>query len=257
MSKPIAILGRGTSLRRYIRFAHLYDQIYLVNPFTAEIEKLGRKFFQGKEVVHVISHGNDCRLRKEQYELFSKFIITANMTKGTPPAPAMKNFPATQSLGSVSYVHFQRMAESMRDRGFPLIGWHEIATILHTEGDGESHLTHDELLVQLETEFSDVISANNERATSSIRCWPTTGMFAIELALTTEKPEEIHLFGFDCFRNGSDSYFIGRRKSHQNKDAQKVMRYYLRHLVREFSATAFRSADDQPDIIESNWEMLQ
>ena len=254
MSK-IAVLGRGTSLRRYAQFSHLFEKVYLVNPFSAEIQKLGSQHFQGKELVHVVSRGNDCRLKQDQYKLFAKTTTTANITKGIQPPKAMPGGTPTQAIGSFRYINFQPMSEAMKKRGFPLVGWNDVTLVLKNMGEitGNQHVA---IIGQLEAGFSDVIAANNDRATSTTRCWPTTGLFAIELALVHDAPEEIYLFGFDCFQNGTDSYFIKRQKSHQTKDAQVVMKYYLKHLVQEFAATQFYSADDQPHIAEANWRTI-
>lgn len=256
MSKPIAVLGRGTSLGRYAQFYELFEKVYLVNPFSAEIQKLGRQFFQGKELVHVVSKGIDCRLKQDHYKLFAKTATAANITKGVVSPRAMMGETPTQKIGITRYANFLPLSDAMRERGFPLVGSDDIALILKTMVDKEPHLTHPAVLRQLEAGFSDVIAGNNERATSTTRFWPTTGLFAIELALVTDAPDEIHLFGFDCYQNGTDAYFIGRHKSHQTADAQKVMKYYLRHLVQEFNATLFRSADEQPHIKEANWETI-
>lgn len=237
MSSPIAILGRGISLKRYAALAHLFEKVYLVNPFTREIEKLGVEHFEGKELVHVVSKGNDCRLRESQYALFPKVTVTANATKNVFP---------------VHYLNFQPSPDCMKDRGFPLVGWDDITAILSRLPD----LTHEALILRLDEEYADVITVNNARATASIRCWPTTGLFAIDLALMAENPQVVYLFGFDCYSRGIDSYFIRKHKSHQTKNARDIMRYYLGHLVKEFTATLFYSADEQPDITEPNWAMI-
>lgn len=251
--KPIAVCGRGISLRRYAQFSHLFDKVYLTDPFSAEIQKLGVQHFKGKELVHVVSKGNDCRLKQDQYALFAKASTVANITKAIQSPKAMPDGTPTQRIGSFRYINFKPMSESMRERGFPLVGWNDVTLVLR---NAEAISDHAAILGQLEAGFSDVIAANNERATSTTRCWPTTGIFAIELALVDDSPEEIHLFGFDCFQNGTDSYFIGKRKSHQTRDAQEVMKYYLNHLVQDYAATEFHSADEQPNITEANWRII-
>lgn len=253
--KPIAICGRGTSLRRYAQFSQLFDKIYLVNPFSAEIEKLGRQHFKGKELTHVVSRGNDCRLKLDHYALFNKITTTANITKGITPPRALRGEVPTQRIGSFRYINFKSMPDAMKKRGFPLVGWEEVTSIL------QQTTKHADVIKQLETQFAEVIDANIERAsssenTSTTRCWPTTGIFAIELALISDSPQEVYLFGFDCFQKGTDSYFIGRRKSHQPKSAQEVMKYYLKYLVHAFGATQFHSADEQPHITEPNWNIV-
>ncbi len=255
MSKPIAVLGRGTSLGRYAQFSHLFDKIYLTNPFIGEIEKLGEEHFKGKELVHVVSKGNDCRLKQDQYALFSKITVTANIITCVERPVALFDGTPTQSIAGIRYINFQVMPEPMRERGFPLIGWDDVALILRNMGD-LTGVTHEAIVRYVEAGFSDVIAANNERSETTTRCWPTTGMFAVELALVMDSPEKIHLFGFDCFQKGTDSYFIGRQKSRQTKDALEVMTYYLRHLVKEFTATTFHSAAAQPDITEPNWKVM-
>jgi len=250
MSKPLAILGRGATLEQYAQYAHLFEKIYLVNPFTEEITKLGDKYFKGKQLVHVVSRGNDCRMRKEQYELFSEYIITGNITNVR--ARGLPGYAPTTAVGSINYVHFQPIPECMKDRGFPLVIWNDITAILHKMPD----LSYEELIKQIEVDYSDVIAANLARATSTTRCWPTTGMFAIDLALMLEHPTVVYLFGFDFYQN-TDLYFIGKKKSHQTKEAQELMEHYLRHLVREFHDATFRSVDQHSEITEPNWEILK
>lgn len=114
----------------------------------------------------------------------------------------------------------------------------------------------------LEEHLSESIRSRTYNAKLTKRCWPTTGLFAIDLALMTEKVAEVWLFGFDCFQRGLDSYFIERRRSYQSEVGLAVMKYYLRKLVKEFSAwqdeiyVRFRSADEQPSITEENWELI-
>ena len=258
MSSPIVVLGRGTSLRQYRKYAPKFSKVYLTNPFTQEIAKLGEVNFKGKELVHVVSKGTDCRLPQKLYDLFREVTITANV--------------ALANALIIKYPNFQPMPPQMQMRGFPLVGWNDVMLVLRNriasrietnalnaarrrmlEDEGD----HAAIIGQLNAGFSDVIAANNARATTSIRCWPTTGLYAIELALIQESPDEIYLFGFDCFTHGDDSYFIGKRKSRQPKDAQEVMRYYLKHLVKEFATTTFYSADDLPDMDAPNWKVLK
>jgi len=255
--KPIAICGRGTSLIRFAHLSHLFDKVYLVNPFSAEIEKLGGQHFRGKELVHVISRGNDCRLKQDQYALFKKITTTANITKGIRPPKSMRGGTPTVRIGNRRYIYFKSMSDDMKTRGFPLVGWDCIASILQQADPSVGTMTkHADVIEQLETKHADVITKNTERATSTTRCWPTTGIFAIELALVSDSPQEIYLFGFDCFQNGTDSYLTGKQKSHQTKDAQEVMKYYLNYLVHCFAATQFHSADEQPHITEPNWNII-
>lgn len=235
----IAVLGRGKSLSMYPEYAHLFKKVYLVNPFTREIDALGPEHFKGKELVHVISKGKDCRLTKEQYELFPTTTVTGNMSRANVPW---------------RYLNFKPLPDYMKDRGFPLVGWDDVALVLR-------NMTQEyaEVIGQLEAGFSDVIAGNLKRAETAFRCWPTTGIFAIDLALMTDKPWQIFLFGFDCFQNGTDAYFIETKKSHQSPDALLVMKFYLRKLVREFATlTTFRSADDLPEMREeANWRTLR
>lgn len=239
MSSPVAILGRGTSLERYPEFAHLFPKVYLVNPFAEEIDKLGPEHFKGKELVHVVSKCADCRLRPDQYELFANVTTTANTTKRDSLA-----FP-------VAYPNFQVMPAYMQDRGFPLVEWSSVVMITQ----GLPRLPRKAIIETLEEYLSESIASRSRTARVSTRCWPTTGIFAIDLALMTEKPTAAWLFGFDCFQRGMSSYFVANKKSHQSEFAQEVMKYYLRELVIEFSAT-FRSADDVPGIREENWELI-
>lgn len=237
MSKPIAVLGRGTSLTKYRQNYQKFEKIYIANPFTQEIHKVGTQCFEGKELVHVVSAGVDCRLPQRQYNLFSKLTITGN-------AMHKRAF-------SIKYYRFQPLPEFMTTRGFSLMGCEAIVAMLCDQPD----ITHEALIEQLDTKHADAIEKINAVARISKRYWPTTGMYAIDLALMSDTPKEIYLFGFDFFTN-DESYFIGRRKSHQSQDAKDVMRYYLKKLVKEFPDTTFYSADDLPGMREPNWNVI-
>jgi len=238
MSDTIAVLGRGISLRKYRQHHSKFNKIYIVNPFIQEINAIGTECFQGKELVHVVSGGADCRLPQRQYNLFPKLTIIGN-------AIHKRAFP-------IKYYKFQPLPEFMTKRGFPLVGCNSMVEVLNDQPD----ITHEALIQQLNTEHADAIATRNFNATASTRYWPTTGMFAIDLALMSENPENIHLFGFDCFTNGVDSYFIGKKSSHQNKYAQEIMRYYLKKLVMEFADTQFHSADELPGMQQPNWNVI-
>lgn len=115
-SNRIAVLGRGKSLTRYPHFAHLFDKLVLVNPFSREIETLGTDHFKGKELIHVVSKGSDCRLSPSHYKLFSKVTTTANGP--LPLFPWRSKYPGFKLF-------------SMLERGLPTsLSWEEIDWML-------------------------------------------------------------------------------------------------------------------------------
>jgi len=86
------------------------------------------------------------------------------------------------------------------------------------------------------------------------RCWPTTGLFAIDLALAVNKPKEIHLFGFDFYKR---NYLIKKNRPYQTQKNPKIKMMYvcLEALVREFCGTMFYCYSDI-EINSKNWVVL-
>jgi len=111
----------------------------------------------------------------------------------------------------------------MRPRGYPPVGWNKI----------------------LKEKFTAAHKSNNGN------CWPTTGLFAIDLALMENHPCEIHLFGFDFY---NDKYLIKQNRPYQTQDNPKVkcMYKYLQKLVDEFKDTRFYCYT-KLNIIGDNW----
>jgi len=89
---------------------------------------------------------------------------------------------------------------------------------------------------------------------SNGRCWPTTGLFAIDMALVETRPENIYLYGFDCYR---ENYLVKRNRPYQTqKDAKvKMMYVHLKKLVEEFPDTQFHCAS-RLEIEAPNWKEI-
>ena len=70
------------------------------------------------------------------------------------------------------------------------------------------------------------------------QCWPTTGLFAIELALVETSPKEMRLFGFDFY---TQDYLIKPNRKYQTQKNPKVkmMFVHMQKLVNEFKDTQF------------------
>lgn len=224
-SYRVAVLGRGKSLVEYPKYSHLFDKIVLVNPFSREIDSLGEEHFSGK-LLHVICKALDCRLTDAHYRLFSEVVTTANGK--LPPSPWQSKYPNFQLF-------------DMTEHGFP---------------------NSDELDMLLIHAFLDegieLDRILEKFPKSKKRWWPTTGIFAIDLALELYYPQDVFLFGFDCYDDGFDSYMVGQHNSHQTPRTRRLMKLYLDRLVRHHPETVFWTANPTAlDEKRANWKAVK
>ncbi len=210
----IAVLGRGKSLLKYPRYAKKIQKLYIVNNFEYEIKRLGLGCFVGKEIIHVVGRSGGNVLSKKIYETLGIKKIQSNSfselefgKEGRYPVP-VSHLPA-----------------SMSKRGYPPIKWKKI--LEKAKGRSYKELMH--------------ILPKNYPKEKCIRGWPTTGLLAIDLALFTEKPKSLYLFGFDLYRR---SYLVKKNAPYQNEEnpKSKAMYYHLCQLVEEFSKCKFKCA---------------
>ena len=209
----IAVLGRGMSLQYFRDYSHLFKKIYIVNSFSKEITEAGSGNFRNKEIIHVVSRKGNTALTKREYSRFKIKRIQSNAFR-KDLIENKKYFKGKVSI----------MPEYMNERGYEPVGWDKIA----------------------KGEFT------GKRKSPNLRAWPTTGLMAIDLALTENKPEEIYLFGFDFYEQ---PYFAIKRDTKRDPDKIMMMEHHMDSLVREFKNTTFYSASKYK-IDESNWHNI-
>ena len=211
MADKIAVLGRGQSLGIYRDYAKLFDKIYIVNNFNKEVYDVGIGSFRKKEVVHVAARKGKNALTKGLYrELKIKRVQSG----------AFKTRLITNAADF--HVKPQTMPEYMHERGYSPVGWDNVMADNH-----------------------DVPLRSPNK-----RCWPTTGLTAIDLALVENKPKEIYLFGFDFYKK---PYLCSKQTCDKEEAKVKMMYIHLQKLVDEFKGTQFKCASEL-DIKGDNWE---
>lgn len=220
MCKKIAVLGRGKSLSVYPDFSHLFDKIYIVNDFNQEVWMIGLNHFIGKKIVHVVGRQPTNSLTKKLYAKLNMSSIQSNCF-------LMENFIHEGDF----CVKVDCLPDCMRGRGYPTLPWSLILKYTNHK--------RRELCNLLEHNQKAMIAEFQEKPIP-IRCWPTTGLLAIDLALVENQVDELYLFGFDMY---DDDYMIKKKRLYQNKnwDKAKMMVYHLDSLKKEFSNVVFRS----------------
>ncbi len=112
------------------------------------------------------------------------------------------------------------MPESMKTRGYEPYGWDKIL-------NGET----------------------GKRKSPNKRCWPTTGLLAIDLALIENHPRELYLFGFDFYEK---PYMCGQKITPKSDAKLTMMKQHLNKLDSEFDTIIHH----KPPRVKENWEMV-
>ena len=209
----IAVLGRGKSLNRYKPTG--YDKLYLVNDMTEEIKILGINMFDAEEIIHVCGRKGATVMCGDTYHNLGVNRIVVN-------AISLNHICNIKRHQQSHDRKIEARPEMMNTRGYPPYGWKAILK-----------------------EKTKALKSDNGN------CWPTTGLFAIDLALMENSPKEIHLFGFDLYQR---NYLIKKNRPHQTKSNPKVkaMKMCLEKLVREFKETKFYNYSEI-NIEAENW----
>ncbi len=200
MVDRIAVLGRGMSLQVYRDYSHLFKKVYLVNGFDKDIKEAGLAHFKGKTITHVASRKGPTWLSKRVYKRFKITRVVTNAFK-TNLITNRKNFFRTP----------QTIPKCMCERGYRPVGWKKI----------------------IKDDFTGKLVSDNKR------CWPTTGLLAIDLALTENKPAELWLFGFDFY---TTPYLSGQKITKKTPEKLEMMKLHLGRLVWEYENTQFHCA---------------
>lgn len=117
-------------------------------------------------------------------------------------------------------IPFKTMPESMKTRGYEPFGWENILN-----------------------------GKTGKRNSPNKRCWPTTGILAIDLALVENNPKELYLFGFDFYES---PYLCGQKITPKSDSKIAMMKRHLNKLDSEFDTIIHH----KPPRIEENWEMV-
>ena len=218
-----AVLGRGKSLGLWnaIPAKPIFKFIYLVNNCSEEVRRIGLSVEDYDHLDHVCGRKGATILDKDVYEDLCVGWVRVNALgyqKIENVKRMLQRFPIELMASS--------RPNCMLDRGYPPIGWKK--------------------LLKGVTEAAPKSDNGN--------CWPTTGLYAIDLMLTAYRPSELWLFGFDFY---SQSYMIKPNRSYQTQKNPKVkmMYVYLQKLVDEFKDTQFYSASDL-GMKGDNWHLI-
>lgn len=218
-----AVFGRGKSLSLWnaIPAKPIFKLIYLVNNCSEEVRRIGLSVSDADHFDHVCGRKGATILDRDVYEDLCIDWIRVN-ARGYEKIENIKRM--LQRMPKESMVRTR--PNVMMDRGYPSIGWKKL---LRGVDDA--------------AEKSD-----------NGNCWPTTGLYAIDLMLTCYRPSELWLFGFDFY---SKPYMIKPNRSYQTQKNPKIkmMYVYLQKLVDEFKDTQFYSASNL-GMKGNNWNVL-
>lgn len=202
----IAVLGRGKSLKRYKALG--YDKLYLVNDMTEEVKRIRLTLFDAKEIIHVCGRKGATVMTGDTYHNLGINRIVVN-------AISLNHIENIKRHKQNHKLNLEIRSAAMAKRGYPPIGWSKL--------------------------LRGVKSAAKKSTNGN--CWPTTGLFAIDLALTENLPEEIHLWGFDFYKR---AYMVKPNRSYQTQRNPKVKMMYkcLGELIYEYNGVDFHCHSD-------------
>lgn len=249
MADRVAVLGRGKSLGRFKDYSHLFDTVYMVGTIYKEVRKIGVKHFQNKKITHLVGR-SDWGWRGGVEKKLN--IIRVHMPYYPHELPTKKG----KKSYAEKYKNFKLefLPEIMENRGYPVAPREAILKYSAKYG-------REELCKYLEENFKKEIADEVKKSLRS-RYWPTTGSYAIELALRENNPKELYLFGIDIFKTDSFIKYSWEPKGLRLKVDKnmpvvaKLMTYNLKELVKEFQSTQFLSSYDTIDGDYPNWRVL-
>jgi hypothetical protein len=249
----VAVLGRGKSLKKFSKFSHLFDTLYIVGTFHKEINKIGYAHFKGKKIIHLVGRsdwgwrGNadkGLNIDRVQTMYYKHQLKRKKGKKGI--LEKFKNFK----------IGF--LPDNMKNRGLPMVSREVI------EKYSREYENREELCVFLENKYKKEIKKSISDANRN-RYWPTTGAFAIDTCLMENIPEEIYIFGIDaCYELSFAKYkwedskydFKNQKEGRPFTVKEKLIIYYIKELVKEFSKTEFYSASKVIKMKHSNWNII-
>lgn len=213
-----AILGRGSTLVKYLEYYENISKIYLINNFNDELEKLGLDKFKHKKVVHVVGRGTN-QLSKRFYK---KLCINKVICNAFDSSNFQGNYP----------IKIKYLDEKMRKRGYPSVGMETVQMYM------DKFDTYKELINFLQQEIK---AGRLKEKHKSRRGWPTTSLLAIDLCLIKDRPNSMYLFGIDFYRT---QYLTKQNAEYQDGNwyKSKSMIKQLEYVVREFKKVQFYSS---------------
>jgi len=238
----IAVLGRGKSLKKYKKYSHLFDKIYIVGNFYKEIKKMGEKHFEGKKIVHVVSR-TDSPLRNDYYNKLNFIKITTfYYDKELLDSKLIKKFKKEN-------IKIEKLPKYMEKRGYPSVSRNIILKY------SNKYNNYKELCKFLRKKFPKEIKEGTKDSRRS-HYWPTTGIYALDLCLIENMPKSVYIFGIDCFKTLTYVVYNFDFKAKRDTDATRLMFYHIEELVKEFPSINFYSSSEIIKLNYLNWSLI-
>ena len=213
-----AVLGRGSTLIKYLDHYERMPKVYLVNDFNNELQRLGLDKFKEKKVVHVVGRGPN-RLSKRAYKRLCMNKVVCNA------------FDSSNFQGNYP-VKIKYLDEKMRKRGYPSIGMETVQSYM------DKFDSYKDLIDFLKQEIK---AGRLKEKHKSRRAWPTTSFVAIDYCLIKDNPKNLYLFGIDFYRT---SYLTKDNAEYQDENwyKSKAMMGHLKYIVKEYRNVQFYSS---------------
>jgi len=244
MPKRIAVLCRGKSLGEYRNYSHLFEKIYIVARFYKEIKKLGIKHFEDKKIIHVVARTS----QPLRYGFYDKLNIPYVQTFCHSLEKEFKSSYGKSHIDKYPKgLPIRIVPPCMRKRGLEPLSAEIIEEYCH------DFKSYKKLNAFLKKNKAREISLTKRRT----RYWPTTGVFALDLALTENKPKEIYLFGLDMY--AALTYIQYSQQEFRTLMDDNITRlgvYYIKQLVEEYKNVKFYSSSKVLKFDLPNWNLF-
>ncbi len=243
----VAVLARGSSLGKFKKHSDLFKTIYIVGNFYKEIKRIGVKHFENKKIIFIPSR-TDRPLRNDYHK---KLDIIRIQTMYYPHQLISKKKGKQGLIDKFKGFKLEFLPDYMKNRGYPVIDREIINSYM------KKYTNYKAMCLFLENNFVKEIKKgvkDNRRS----RYWPTTGLYALDICLVEQNPDEIYLFGIDCYQYKTLSYskYNWENKKRDHSIVKKIMLYHMEQLAKEFSFTKFYTSCDKIDFNVSNWNLI-
>ncbi len=242
----IAMLGKGTSLKLYSKYSHLFKKVYLINRFQKEINKIGVSHFKNKEVIQVVGRASvqlsdgqykDLKIKDVYLTVFDMFHFKTGKGK-----VLKKSFP--------KFVSLIVAPKYMYDRAFYFDDseWKDVWGYVEVVNKYRGIEAIKELNKIIGDKFSELIKyrkKNPNEYLKGVKGWFSTGSYAVDLALTqSEDGDNFYLFGFDFY----NTKYLVPSKLDKNYTRESygtlLQKWHMKKLVEEFGSINFYSPCD-------------
>jgi hypothetical protein len=249
--KKIAVLGRGSSVKKYKKYSHLFNKVYVTGRFYKEIKKIGIEHFKGKEIIHVVCRGT-VPFRNNYYNILN--IKSVQTSCHSIKKQFCKADGKQHSNKYPKDMEIKPVPNCMVKRGYPPLSCNTIERYCNKFDNYKN------LCDYLEEEFSEEIKKYSKESRRT-RYWPTSGVYSLDLALNENKINSIHLFGIDLYTTVSYVMYksIGEEFSTPiDTGRSRLGIYHVSQLVREFPLIKFYSASKSKKFRfnYSNWYLI-